>query len=95
MPEATEALNLDAPIHVEDATGSQTHKVAASANTRFEAPDAPLVPQHSRDTPRALAVQHSARVCGRCARRFRLGPPPACAGALAPRRLRVPDLTPS
>src|SRR6266699_445356 len=32
--------------------------------------------------------------CGRCAPRSRPGPPPACADALAPRRLRVPTSPP-
>jgi hypothetical protein len=44
---------------------------------------------------RTLPGQHSARSCRRCAPRFRRGLPAACADALAPRRLRVPDLTPS
>lgn len=45
------------------------------------------------DVGRTVAGLHSVR--WRCAVRFRLGPPPACADALTPRRLRVPDLTPS
>jgi len=54
-----------------------------------------LGPGHPADTVGTNTAQHSTRACGRCAPRFRLGPPPAYAGALAPRCLRVPDLTPT
>jgi len=38
-----------------------------------------------------MAVQHTARACGAVRRVPSPVPPAACAGALAPRRLRVPD----